>query len=321
MFTVFTPTYNRANLLPGLFQSLCHQSCRDFEWIIVDDSSEDETPAVVKIFESMANFPITYVVQKHGGKHKAVNLGVQLARGRFFGIADSDDYYTPDALELCWQHYGEIPNNKKHRFVGMTGLCATPSGEVVGSRFPSEVFDSDALGLVASRVDGDKAGFLLTEVLRQFPFPEDLGSFVPEGLVWNRIARQFATRYFNETVMVREYQSDGLSARMSQIRMDAPRAARQYYLEFLLSGRRMPLDVNLRYAANYVRFSLHAGERVHDRFSFLRPLYVAAAPIGRTLYLLDKYKSPAQVLAVRRDIGQVSVAQKALRSAKVSRQF
>jgi hypothetical protein len=121
--------------------------------------------------------------------------------------------------------------------------------------------------------------------------------------------------------MVREYQSDGLSARMREIRMDAPRASRQYYLECLLSGRHMPFDVNLRYAANYVRFSLHAGEPLHDQLSFLRPLYVAAAPIGWALYLLDKYSVSVRDGAVSGSAGEASVAQKALRSAKVSRQF
>jgi glycosyltransferase involved in cell wall biosynthesis len=290
-FTVFTPTYNRARLLPVLFQSLCQQTCRDFEWVIVDDGSEDDTAALVKEFERTANFPITFVIQEHGGKHKAVNLGLQLARAEFFGIADSDDYYTPEALERCSQHYAEIPAYQKDRFVGMTGLCATPAGELIGSSFPTKVFDSDALGLVASRVHGDKAGFLRTKILRQFPFPEDLGSFVPEGLIWNRIARQYSTRYFNEIVMIREYQPGGLSARITQLRMDAPRAARQYYLEFLCNQRRMPLDVALRYCCNYVRFSLHAGERLHDQLSRVtsKELYIAAAPLGWALYVLDKY--------------------------------
>ena len=310
MFTVFTPTYNRARLLPVLFHSLCQQTRNDFEWVIVDDGSADDTAAVVKKFECTANFPITFVIQEHGGKHKAVNLGVQLARGEFFGIADSDDYYTPEALERCSQHYAQIPNYRKDRFVGMTGLCATPAGELIGSSFPTKVFDSDALGLVASRVHGDKAGFLRTKILRQFPFPEDLGSFVPEGLIWNRIARQYSTRYFNEIVMIREYQPGGLSARITQLRMDAPRAARQYYLEFLHNQRRMPWDVALRYCSNYVRFSLHAGERLKDQLSCVtsKELYIVAAPLGWALYVLDKYNFKQRRGAVSCRAGQLSEA-------------
>ena len=47
LFTVFTPTFNRAALLPRLYESLCRQTFRDFEWVIVDDGSTDNTAAVV----------------------------------------------------------------------------------------------------------------------------------------------------------------------------------------------------------------------------------------------------------------------------------
>jgi hypothetical protein len=243
---------------------------------------------------------------------------VQLARGELFGIADSDDYYTPNALQRCSQHYAEIPDYQKDRFVGMTGLCATPSGELIGSSFPTQVFDSDALGLVASRVHGDKAGFLRTKILRHFPFPEDLGSFVPEGLMWNRIARQYSTRYFNEIVMIREYQPGGLSARITQLRMDAPRAARQYYQEFLCNQRRMPWGVALRYCSNYVRFSLHSGERLHDQLSYVtsKELFVAAAPLGWALYVLDKYSFKRRSGTVSCGAGQLSRGGKSLTSAR-----
>jgi len=292
-YTVFTPTYNRARLLPVLYRSLCAQTFRDFEWVIVDDGSDDDTAAVVKGFEATANFPITYVVQEHGGKHKAINLGVRLARGKFFGIADSDDYYTADALELCTKRYAEIPNHKKDQFAGMTGLCATPAGELVGSKFPNDVFDSDPVDLVACRVDGDKAGFLRTDIMGQFPFPEDLGSgFVPESLVWNRIALQYSTRFFNEVVMISDYQPDGLSARSVQLRMRTPLAARQYYLEFVAIKRLIPIDITLRYYSNYVRYSLHGDVSFKKQFASVpsKSLYVASLPLGWALYLLDRYQ-------------------------------
>ena len=50
MITVFTPAYNRAQLLPRLFESLCKQTYKDFEWVIVDDGSVDDTRSVVEEF-------------------------------------------------------------------------------------------------------------------------------------------------------------------------------------------------------------------------------------------------------------------------------
>lgn len=292
-FTVFTPTYNRARLLPTLYKSLREQTRRDFEWVIVDDGSDDDTAAIVNELRHRANFPVTYAIQDHGGKHKAINFGLQLARGSFFGIADSDDYFTSSAIETCARHYSEIPDNEKEQFVGMTGLCATPEGELVGSKFPSDVFDSDALELTAHRIQGDKAGFLRTDIMRQFPFPENLGSFVTESLVWNRIAKRYSTRYFNEVIMIRDYQRDGLSAHSLKIRMDAPVAARQYYFEFISMGRRMPMDVMLRYYSNYVRFSFHAGVPFAQQFfsSPSKMTCAASAPVGWAAYVFDKFRA------------------------------
>lgn len=292
-FTVFTPTYNRAHLLPVLFKSLCQQTLRDFEWIIVDDGSHDNTRQVVDGFRQMALFPIRYFIQEHGGKHKAINLGVQLTKGTFFGIADSDDYYTDDALEKCLRYYEQIADTQKAQFAGMTGLCVTKRGQLIGAPFPEPVFDSNALTLVAKRIGGDKAGFLRTDVMKQFPFPEDLGTFVPEGLIWNRIARRYKTRYFNDVVMVRDYQVDGLSARIAQLRITAPEASRRYYLEFLHSKQPLPVDVAVRYCSNYVRFSLHKAIDLSEQLSYVpsTTLCLAAVPIGFALYCRDKYQS------------------------------
>jgi len=294
-FTVFTPTFNRARLLPTLFESLCAQTYRDFEWLIVDDGSNDDTADVVTAFRATAEFPVTYILQAHGGKHKAVNTGVRRARGRFFGIADSDDAYTANALELCARHFAEIPEAEKHRFVGMTGLCATPDGTVIGTRFPADVFDSDALGLVARRVRGDKAGFLRTDVMEQFPFPEDVGPFVTEGLVWNRIARRYSTRYFNQIVQVRDYQRDGLTARSAELRMRSPIAARQYYQELMSNGQRMPLDVRLRHSVNYVRFSFHEGRTLREQYASAprKGDFVTSAVLGYALYEVDRTRTSA----------------------------
>ena len=101
MITVFTPTYNRAHLLPRLFQTLKMQTAQDFEWIIVDDAFDDDTETVVQQFREVRTlFPIRYYKQKHGGKHRAMNLAVQRAKGKYFFIVDSDDWLPENAIEL-----------------------------------------------------------------------------------------------------------------------------------------------------------------------------------------------------------------------------
>ncbi|MCI7302723.1 MAG: glycosyltransferase family 2 protein [Clostridia bacterium] len=103
MISVFTPTYNRAYILPALYQSLQRQTCRNFEWIIVDDGSTDNTSELIASWQKDHNdFTIIYRKQQNGGKHTAINYGVALASYKWFFIVDSDDYLRDDAIERIW---------------------------------------------------------------------------------------------------------------------------------------------------------------------------------------------------------------------------
>ena len=100
MITVFTPTFNRGHLIDTLYQSLLKQTNKDFEWIVIDDGSTDRTEAYfTEILAKHNPFEIIYRTQPNGGKHRAINAGVQIAKGELFFIVDSDDYLTEDAIE------------------------------------------------------------------------------------------------------------------------------------------------------------------------------------------------------------------------------
>ena len=82
-FTVFTPAYNRAKTLPRVFDALSKQTFKDFEWIVVDDGSSDNTREVIdKIITSKPDFPVRFFYQENSGKHIATNF-----RGNVFYYA------------------------------------------------------------------------------------------------------------------------------------------------------------------------------------------------------------------------------------------
>ena len=97
--SIFTPTYNRASYLPRLFGSLNRQTSLDFEWILVDDGSDDNTAQIVREMESEAAFPMTFISQRNQGKHVAYNTALDHIRGDFFTCVDSDDYLVDSAVE------------------------------------------------------------------------------------------------------------------------------------------------------------------------------------------------------------------------------
>src|SRR5579883_1323984 len=110
-FTVLTPTYNRVGYLGRVYESLCAQTFRDFEWIIVDDGSTDGTQELVSSWKPF--FPIRYTWKPNGGKHTAVNVGVAMAAGEFTLILDSDDHCIPHTLERLDYHWKQISNPER----------------------------------------------------------------------------------------------------------------------------------------------------------------------------------------------------------------
>ena len=102
LITIFTPTYNRAYTLPKLYESLKIQTNQNFDWVIVDDGSTDDTEVLIKSFIDEGIIKITYIKQKNQGKHIAINTGVTLAKGDFFIVIDSDDYLLENCIETCY---------------------------------------------------------------------------------------------------------------------------------------------------------------------------------------------------------------------------
>lgn len=266
MITVFTPTYNRAHLLTRLYESLCKQTYKDFEWIIVDDGSTDQTESLIKNFElriktngSCGNSEfkelngIRYIRQANGGKHRAINCGVQEARGDLFFIVDSDDLLPPQALETIAKHYQQICLD--NRFAGVSGLRCYDDGKKVGGEQPFGVIDCNALDIrYKHHIKGDLAEVFRTVVLREFPFPEfDGEKFCPEALVWNRIAQKYILRYFYENVYECEYQEGGLTDRIVKVRMQSPMASTTCYQEMVSYD--IPLKEKIKAAINYWRFA------------------------------------------------------------------
>jgi len=292
VFTVFTPTYNRAHKLGRVFDSLKGQTFRRFEWVVVDDGSNDGTEKLVAQWAKEADFPVSYTWQPNSGKHVAINRGVKLAQGELFIILDSDDWLAPTALERFLHHWESIPDKARHGYAGVAGLCADTSGRIIGTQFPAAVVDSNSVEIrTRYRVKGDNFGMNRTDILRAFPFPENLGGFVTEALVWNRIAREYRIRYVNEVLAYKEYQPGGLSDRSVELRARSCAAARTYYREFVeLEGLYVPVADRLKACANYVRFSCHGGVPLGRQFAETkRKIYwLLSLPVGCAACLRDK---------------------------------
>lgn len=212
LITIFTPTYNRRQLIDNLYHSLLAQTDKNFEWLIIDDGSTDDTE---KYFSELTSkpqpFPIRYLKQVSGGKHRAINKGVQNANGKLFFIVDSDDYLTENAIEKINQWITTLDNS--HKWAGISGLRGFSKNSVVGQHSDFSYIDAKNNERRKYNLLGDKAEVYFTDVLKQHPFPEIPGeNFISEEIVWNAIARDgYYLRWFNEIIYICDYLEGGLT--------------------------------------------------------------------------------------------------------------
>ncbi len=198
---------------------------------------------------------ICYIKKHNGGKHTAINCGVQKARGELFFIVDSDDYLAKNALEFIINEYDKIKDNNE--FCGLSGLKIYPNGEKVGGGENFGVLDCSSLDFrYKHKVQGDMAEVFKTSVLKEFPFPEIEGEkFCQEALVFNRIAQKYKIRWIYEKIYICEYLPDGLTYSFDKIQIKSPKLAKIYYKE--LSQYNIPESEKIKAIKQYYRFAFN----------------------------------------------------------------
>lgn len=294
--TVLTPTYNRRHTLSRLYKSLLDQTFSNFEWLIIDDGSTDDTKGLIEQWQAEClMFPIKYHWKPNGGKHTAHNQGITLAQGTYCAIIDSDDWYNPRALENLLRQWDSMTPEIRCSFANIEGLCCLDDGSLIGSRFPQDVLDSNNFEIRISRAKpGDTMGMYRTNVLREFPFPEVCNiRFVTEGIVWNRVAEKYRSRFINSVIGYKEYLPDGLSQQDLRSRVANAASSLLYHTELLKLKFRVPFTMLIRSGANYTRLSLHQGIGTYRQFrdASRKLLFFIAFPLGLFLYLNDRRRA------------------------------
>lgn len=297
-FTILTPTFNRAHTLERVYQSLVAQDRCDFEWLVVDDGSTDGTAGIVTAWQASAPFPIRYVHQSNGHKKVALNTGFKAARGDFTVILDSDDALTPNALTVFARAWEDIPADQRHRFSGIRALCISPDGRVIGEQFPRAPLDASANDLLYRyRVHGEKLSCDRTDVLRLFPFPEDVDGLVPEQVLWSQISRNYKCRCINEPVRIYYDTEDSLSRKLALSSYKNDLEGLAYAYTFVLDHDNGWFFVNpkilIKVAANRDRFLHHLrrnGSKKRYRIMTKggQAIALAFGWIGYLLYWRDK---------------------------------
>ena len=248
MITVFTPTYNRASLLPKLYDSLKKQSRKSFEWLVVDDGSEDKTRFLIEKWIEENPFEIRYVYQDNGGKHRAINRGALEARGEWIFFVDSDDVLPYDSLMIIEDRLKSIEADES--FFGISCMRANKKGEIKEFGFKGDYFDQ-----YPHKIDyrGDFADVWRTSILKRYPFPDIPGEkFCAECLVIFRISQKYKMRYFKDVIYICDYLEGGLTD--SSIKNRRKSAGYTILVNLETMNFSCPSRRRLRAAVNFWRF-------------------------------------------------------------------
>lgn len=288
-FTVFTPTYNRLKTLSRLYDSLCRQKFADFEWLIVDDGSEDGTDKYVQSLISKSKFPIFYHKQPNQGKHVAINTGAKLANGFAFLIIDSDDWLKDDALTIFYESWNTIDENQRKYFSGVGALCAYQDGKIIGDSFKHHIIDEHPIKYMRTRfISGDKCGFHLTSIIRSHPFPVyENEKMLTESIVWNEISHKYKMRLVNQVLSLKEYMDDGLTSNFLWHRVKSCKGTIATYQSEIAYCNFNFISLS-KALVNYVRFSLHGNQPVFLKNDFYKNiLIILLYPISYFMYRRD----------------------------------
>lgn len=282
MLSVFTPSYNRADSLPRLYHSLLVQTRLDFEWLIIDDGSTDQTADIVATFTGEGRFPVRYLQKENGGKHTAHNLALQEARGEWFLCVDSDDLLAPTAV-------ADLLDAIQPDINGIISYKADFSGKYLCSKFPSDLKTEKFYHL--SMVHGCNGEYTLvfpTSFARKFPFPVFEGErFVGESVIYDQMDTMGYMLLLPKVITLCEYQNDGLSNHYYSLMKENPCGFCLYFLQRIDLQQRF--FQRLICAGKYHCFRLICGNsnlRYAGKHRFSVALAAPLGPIFRIYYKL-----------------------------------
>ncbi len=286
--SIVTPTYNRAPYLEQCFRSLEAQTNHDFEWILVDDGSTDNTADIVSAFHT-DRFPIRFVRKANGGKHTALNASHPYIHGTYVLILDSDDYLTETAVETVLAAWGRFEQNPEVGIVTFLKgtdvdhpVCAAAEYDV-----PVEIMRYRRIRYTRT----DCCEVIRAELFKRYPFPEFAGErFLAESALWDRVSFTHKCVYQPSVIYICEYLDGGLTKSGRAMRIRNPQGG--MYTANLRMDRRNFAAQRWKSGMLYTCYGRFAHKSIAEQLKETDHPGLAAAcyPFGFALYLYWKHR-------------------------------
>ena len=256
---------------------MCKQTCKNFEWLVVDDGSTDETETLVNQWSRVSDFPIRYIKQENGGKYRAYNKGLEFAEGEFFFCVDSDDWLPSNSVELISQYVDTV--RQTDTLAGLVALKTYQDETVIGRPYKEPGKQCSLYHLELSGEGGERSLVFKTNIVKLFPFPVETNEkFHGESIVYDRFHGRYEFLTINEVLTVCEYQSDGLTSNIRSLMANNPAGYKLYFAQRI--NMATSFTERLGYIIRYNAFKqLYKGES-YDYKGRYRFLVLLLSPIG-----------------------------------------
>ncbi len=290
--TIFTPTYNRAYLLPKAYAAMQRQTRKDFVWLIVDDGSTDNTKELVEKWQAEDNeFRIDYVYKENGGLQSGYFEALKHIDTELCGCIDSDGYLADYSIEAILDLWNK---SKSDKVAGVMGLDAYEGGEVVGGLLPEEMKVINLIDLnLRKGMKKDRVFFIRTDVYKTVVPPKRWPGekTMNQSYLLYSIAKKYDFAVLNRAICLAVYDENGLTAQGWRRYFMRPNTYADWRL-FLMTLDDLPLSFRIRNNIHFVAECLIAKTRNAYRESNEKLLTIASYPFGLVyyVYLSIKYK-------------------------------
>ncbi len=279
--TVFTPTYNRAYILSKCYESLNQQTCKDFEWLIIDDGSTDNTQELVAGWQAHENgYPIRYIHKENGGLHTGYNTAIANMNTELSVCIDSDDSMPKDGIERILAVWSKV---KDIGVAGLIGLDVDQNGNLIGKPLP-EADRINAASLLCAPGMGDKKYVVRNDLLRMVaPMPVFQGekNFNPHYLIL-KLSKKYYFHPVNQCFCLVEYQPDGMTANIWKQYVNSPNSFAELR-RAIMEVPGLTWQYRLKNIIHYCSSSQIAGNRNYIKESPRKLLTVLCTPAGWVL--------------------------------------
>ncbi len=201
LITIITCTYNRSNTLPKVYASLLEQTYKNFEWIVSDDGSTDETNILVQNWIEEKKISIVYLYQENNGKHIASNMAIEVAQGDYIVNIDSDDVMRNNALEVFVNAWNNVSPELYGNIMSIKARCFNPNtGVPIGKNIPHGYLVTNFLDAKYKyHIQDEMWSMVKTSVAKEYPNPNIRGGYMNGGLRFypEGIAQDLAARKYN----------------------------------------------------------------------------------------------------------------------------